>query len=484
MKSWILLFTAGLMITNANAMGKKPAEPDPAVSPSPAPSALPTQTIDLTPDNLRQYVLAGNETIEAELFNVYTAKDNKNVSVGKLLPGVNLSSAMGGVSSFVLSNVTFLLPFLIPDNWINLKESEHQLNAEELTYQIVELNQFASAYALYETIVDEYDALDVLNDNYHTLYQLYLTLAAENQQTGTVNMDDVKTALERSQQAWGAVISAKVIIDTDTDTLRQAMGYGIGTHLTFSKRVHTPSSAVESQDSAVVSKDALAVAPEAKQLSEVLAAAGDAKWSAIFGFISGATLGPSSSGGSADFSKMSGTGSVSFSFSQFPAIQLTQDTIDSIQNQLNDVGTTLDEETDTALKSIVAYNQLVQTYAAAAKTSYEVYLSRSQSYSLGTETIEDVLQAESDFYTSSGQRVLAQTQLDQARINLHRIMLTDQFDPKNISGCAQNVALSGGDSGPFGWINDIFHPSADRVTLDQMCKGPLPPPSPAGIELN
>ena len=96
----------------------------------------------------------------------------------------------------MLSNVTFLLPFLIPDNWINLKESEHQLNAEELTYQIVELNQFASAYALYKNIVDEYDALDVLNDNYHTLYQLYLTLAAENQQTGTVNMDDVKTALE------------------------------------------------------------------------------------------------------------------------------------------------------------------------------------------------------------------------------------------------------------------------------------------------
>ena len=163
----------------------------------------------------------------------------------------------------------------------------------------------------------------------------------------------------------------------------------------------------------------------------------------------------------------------------FPAIQLTQDTIDSIQNQLNDVGTTLDDETDTALKSIAAYNQLVQTYTAAAKTSYEVYLSRSQSYSLGTETIEDVLQAESDFYTSSGQRVLAQTQLDQARINLHRIMLTDQFDPKSIAGCAQNVTLSGGDWGPFGWINDIFHPSADRVTLDQMCKGPVAAPSPA-----
>jgi outer membrane protein TolC len=129
------------------------------------------KTVRVNPQSLQTLLLAQNNNLLQELNNVYKAKVNVDLARAQLLPSLNLGLGVAG-GGFSLASAVFLLPFLLPSNWINLRESQHLLNAEVKSYYILQLNEYASAYSLYMTIVGDFALRDVLYSQYKNLLDI------------------------------------------------------------------------------------------------------------------------------------------------------------------------------------------------------------------------------------------------------------------------------------------------------------------------
>lgn len=439
--------------------------------------AFADQTVlELTPDSLREHILAGNNSILMGLNQVYTAKDQRTKAMTSLLPSINLGAVLGTTVSgptFLLSSVSFLLPFLVPNNWINLEASKEVLNAQMASYRVLELNQYASAYALYEAVMNDLDAEQALKENYEILYKLYLTLELNYQQNGSVTLKDVLQAKEKSEAAYVPYLDMQKVIAIDTAALRHAMGLDESVTLNFSTSAHVPASDSENQDLQSVLNAALEKAPENSQLQALLNSALDSTWSAVFGFVTGSTLGtlpPSSGASTPSFSNLIQNQQVGIGFGYAPAIQLTNDSVDAVKLQIRDLGLQEQEIIESALSSVAKSQKQLQSATAAKKDSYQVFMSELLNYQMGSTDLLHVLQAESDYAAAQGLRIQSQAALDNVRITLHRALLSDQFSPEKIQGCQSQAKTSSVDPSFLGWLKGIFSPSTSRVTIDQMCR--------------
>ena len=124
-------------------------------------------TFTVTPKTLQSRPLENNIDLALQLNKVYQAKDNVDRARKNLLPGVNLGAAIDSTFSFSTATVNMLLPFLLPSNWLDLKENQSLLNAQGDAYYIAQLNAYSSAYALYSSIQGGLDLRDILQEQYN-----------------------------------------------------------------------------------------------------------------------------------------------------------------------------------------------------------------------------------------------------------------------------------------------------------------------------
>jgi len=54
--------------------------------------------------------------------------------------------------TFLLKEISVLLPFLVPANWFDMYAAQDQFEAEEISYKILELNTYSQALAIYYTL--------------------------------------------------------------------------------------------------------------------------------------------------------------------------------------------------------------------------------------------------------------------------------------------------------------------------------------------
>jgi multidrug efflux system outer membrane protein len=447
--------------------------PSPSVSPSPSasPSASPSPvpTVSLNPDTLRTLLLSENNQILISLQNVHVAKAAVSNARAGLLPSLNISFTG---PSFALSAVSFLVPFLIPSNWFALKASEHELTADEAAYYIMELNTYASAYAMYETVVSDLQERDILVQAMNDYQTLESFLEQEASSGVPVTPVDLETAQAQTKAAAAAVSSLDETIIQERFQIGMALGLPPDAGINFDSVDVTASSTETATTYDALSDQAFNMSPEKTQQDAIIAAGGDNKWSALFSFIGSDTVQATSdnfSGGSVDFSTLQDKGSINLGFGIFTSYELSKQDLAVLKLEQTSVsqqmGATVGSTIASIAQAIYQYNQNLD----AEQLQQNALLNEVENYQNGSSTIASVVQQQESMTQFSTARVKSHADVNALRITLNRTFLTEQF--ANIKGCnVQDSSKKQGGWPIFNWIGSIFHPSAGQQTLDQMCK--------------
>jgi outer membrane protein TolC len=427
--------------------------------------------MELNPETLRSTLLNGNTSVLIGLNQVYQAKSQLNIARAHLLPGGNIGAVMtlSSPPSFLLSGVSFLLPFLLPSNWFAVKASQYMLDADAASYYLIELNQYASAYSMYQTLVADLDLKDVLNEQYQNLQNIVVYLEQQDKSLGNVDPADLTDAKGAAQTAAGQLHQMDELIVQETAALRQGLGLPLTVTFTIG-RVHVPASLSEGLGLTEALQQALAIAPELKQFRSLIAASKQQKWQDLFGFLNTASLGAgnTASFGSSSSSNAGAQARVDLGFASFPTWQLDNQKTDLIQIELNALSLTEGQVIESAVGSIASAKQQLTDATLAVENLDLSYRIQLQKYNDGFTDMLHVLQAQSARAAAEATLIKTRLDLDNLRINLHRAMLADQFGA--IQGCHINSKAFKGSPGPFGWLKDIFSPSANRKTIDEACR--------------
>lgn len=419
------------------------------------------KTVRVNPQSLQTLLLAQNNNLLQELNNVYKAKVNVDLARAQLLPSLNLGIGVSG-GGFSLASAVFLLPFLLPSNWINLRESQHLLNAEVKSYYILQLNEYASAYSLYMTVVGDFALRDVLYSQYKNLLDIQnnVDLAVK---LGLRPTTDLYSAQAQTSMMKTQVGQFEELIAQERASIRQMLGLDLSVDLRFDLLHPDRVDGYENADAESLLPIVLKKAPEMAQIDALILAAKADKWSKIFSFFNGATVSAQSSGqgGGVSFGRVAGEGSFNFGFGYFPNITLSNLNIQDMYLRRQAVVQEQAQILESALASVRSAKQQLASAVDAEnnfKKAYNAYLTQ---YTLGTTDLLHVLTAANSLAQASVTRLQAQVDLDSQRVTLNRSLILDKF--ADIRAC--KVSQIGGG----GVIRRIVHPNK-LVPLMELCR--------------
>jgi len=432
---------------------------------------LPPVTIN--PETLRQWVISSNLGIVEELNRVHAAKEKVNVDYANLLPSLNLGSIVQGKSGVILSSITFLLPFLMPSNWIAVRTDKSLFESEKISYRILQLNSYNSALITYYTILANQTLLAIYIQQERNLASI-AAIISEAVKTGMTTKRDALVAQAQTLTAHEQVLKTREMIEGEIVSLKQAMDLPISAELKLESSTvgETPAEAGTVQN-AIDRADA--AAPELVQLGLISLAANHAKWSAVFSFIQNPSLSsisvPNHDGqyANASLSRLTPRASLNFSFAAFPSYELAQTDADLIRIQIKEAELANQTVVATAYEGLGEAKERLNTALSAERKFREVYAVDLQRYKIGTLSLTDLLIDQTSLSNASLMHVESVLDMNLERTILNRALLTDTFS--GIPGCASDaVAKSQTDAGRF--LRSIFGGKKDRITLDQLCHIP------------
>ena len=445
------------------APAAEPAKPNPFQLPQvPRTPRPPKRGTKLTPPVLRKLILRDDVSVLISLNNVYKAKEEITRAHASLLPSINISAMVSSAGSFGLGGISFLLPFLAPSNWFNLEVRKQQLAAHGYAFYLVELNQFASAHALYLSMLADEEILAQVQNSYDNIEQIRLfveKLAKE----GKVTEDKLQQATAQSQLAHMQVVQLRNTIAMSRASLRRMLGFEL------SREFHLEASHVgpvpgEERSPVLLLRQVFERSPEARQVDSLLAAAATGKWSAPFGFIGGAGMSMSLDGGSAAFS---GSGSVGFGFGVFPEVRLGELNVREFQLRRRELYLEMGKAIEQTIVSLANAKLELEDATSAETNATKAYLFAQEQFAHGKMSLTDVIGANSLVIGAAISRISSRLKVDTQRLNLQRILITGEF--AKIPGCRLDPELMR--DRPFGWLRNIFSRDRNRVSVDELCRG-------------
>lgn len=418
--------------------------------------------VKINPTTLRTLLLSRNIDIAVALNEVQQAKAQVAQARGNLLPSVNLGAVISSGPSFMLTSVSVLLPFLMPSNWLDLKESTYLLRAQGTSYYLAQLNGYASAYSVYQTILGDMQLRNALYAQYQNFKAIedHLRLPAE---VGIIRKEDYLQAQAQAQLAYVQVSQVDELLKREKASVRQMLGLELNQEIIFEEAHMTPSAAEGMNPQDLLNKIHES-SPETSQMNSLITAAQYGKWSKAFSFLTGSSLGMSRPASGGAFSSVTQNGSVNLGFGYFPALQISNLNIQQLQLRKQELRLDQAQLIETTLGALEEAQKQYSAALVAEENLRSVYDAEYKRYQVGISDILHVLQAGNDLTGAIVNKVKAQTNLDTLRVSLHRMMISDQF--KGIENCVIERRGSGGIRGKLG---RIFNPDKDRVTLDQIC---------------
>lgn len=416
----------------------------------------------INPTTLRTLFLSRNIDVAVALNEVQQAKAQVSVARGNLLPSINLGAMVASGPTFMLTTVSFLLPFLMPSNWMDLRESKSLLQAQGTAYYLAQLNGYASAYSLYMTVVGDMQLRDTLQVQYENFKAIedQLRLPAE---VGMIRKEDYLQAQAQASLAKVQVSQLDELIVRERAAIRQMLGLSLNREIVFETNP-VPASNIESMDPNNILEVILNKSPETAQMNSLIAAAQAGKFKKAFSFLSGASLGTTRSG-SGSFGAMTSTGSVNFGFAYFPALEISNLNIEQLKLRKTELRYDQGQLIETTLGALYEAQIQYQQAALAERNYTEVYNAEVLRYKAGIIEIVTVLRAGNDLTQAKASRVKAETAINTLRIALHRMTLSDQF--ARINRCVIGQKPGGVPSTKLG---RLLRPQQDLVTLDQVCR--------------
>lgn len=426
-----------------------------------APTKQPA-VVKVNPDTLKSLLLEQNISLQVQLNKVYQAKEQVNISRASLLPSINLGSVISSGPSFALTTVSMLLPFLMPSNWFDLKESQYLLNAQATSYYIAQLNTYSSAYSVYLTVVGDMELREVLYKQYLNYKEIedLIQMAVD---AGMMQQSDLLQAQAQTQLASIQVSQVDDLLQKEKAAIRNMLALPLSQEIQFDK-VHMTATPTELLPAQVILDRATAKSPEIKQMNSMISAANTAKWSKAFSFLTGASLGASRSGSGSAFGSVQSTGTVNLGFGYFPALKLSDYNIDELKLQKKQITFDQAELIESTLGSLYEAQKQVQLAQKAQATLQDVYEGEVEKFRAGLTDLLHVLSAANSLTTALTNQVKAQANLDAMRVSLNRIVIDERF--AQVGACEIERKGSGGIKGRLG---RVFNPKKDQVTLDEAC---------------
>lgn len=451
----------------------------------------PTATFSATMANIQTQVLKNNYQIVEEFNKVHDAKLALNKAQDSLIPGISLTglSTISSNPTFALSAVQILLPFFIPSNWSNLDSAEDAFKAEKVSYFVTELNAYASTLATYFAILGDKRAMDAWQENADSNQQILL-IEQQSLAAGLTSAQAVAAAQANYDTSASYAKGAVTVFCKDYAALRAALVLDPPNSTTVTEISFAQSDADEISDTepgfentsiTELQNQAFKVAPEAEQIKDMIAAASDEKWSGIFGFISSASIGVTSSGSSnssgssgtvsnVDFSNARGSITGGFTFGMFPSYEIAKDNIQEIEHQLLD----LEAQSNLTIASNVVDLKNAQAQyeldANAENIAINHYNETLQALTHGLSSKQAAYLAKARISTLSLNRIKDQTARDLTLVTLYRAMLSGPF--ATIQGCQAGAAPKSDKGGIFGWLGGIFGSAPSEQSLITLCAAP------------
>ncbi|MGZ3772237.1 MAG: TolC family protein [Pseudobdellovibrionaceae bacterium] len=424
------------------------AAPEASVQPSTLPNTSASQVV-LNPETLRALLLKQNVSLLSQLNKVYQAKAQVNVSRGNLLPSLNIGTLISSGPSFALNTVSMLVPFLLPSKWMDLSANKYLLQAQTEAYYIAQLNTYASAYALYQTVVNDTEMRDVLQKQYDNYKQIedYIHTAVLG---GLMQESDLLQAQAQTNISRIQVSQMNELLAKETASIRQMLGLSLNQEIIFDKNHPLKLSSEYLTPEKLLSLVKM-VSVEVVQIDALVAAAKAQRWSQAFSFITGGTLSESRNASTGSLGSITPIGTVNLGFGYFPALQLSSLNIQNIALQKNQLYFDQAALVETTLKSLDQATQQYQSAVLATDSLTKFYNTEVLMFKTGTTDLLHVLTAANSLTTALSGKIKAQADLDNLRINLQRMLISDNF--KNIQNCQISKKMSG------------------TKTLDEVCGG-------------
>lgn len=453
---FVVLFCFSL---NTIALPRPPAAQTAPVSENGSP-------FKLTPQILRERLLNKNLSILQELESVYQAKDTVNVARSQLLPAANFGLALNFQGSgFFLSSISFLLPFLVPSNWFNYKESKYLFEAEKFSYYLLKLNLYASAYSTLTTMHGDRELRKVAYQQYQNFLKIQEIIQIRHD-FGMQSNTDLTQAKAQTQLSLIKLAQADKLLIEEKNAIQALLALPISTEIDFSGFVVAPSP-YEEKTPAEALEQALKISPEYSQIGNLISASKAGKWSKAYAFMNSSALSIfADENRSLSFSNMRADANLNLTLGVFPAISLTQSIIKQLELRKEEIKTEqariIESNLGVLAKAKLQLEQAVQAEEGLNKVLQE----QTANYSLGLTDLLHVIDTQNSVTEASTARVQSQMELNNLRVTLHRTFLSEEFAKIQPCKAVQEK------NSAWTEIKGFFSSREAQKIVDQQCKGP------------
>lgn len=419
----------------------------------------PRNPIELTPDSLRVRILSGNLPLYQQLLQLEDARDQVTTSRAAFLPSLNLSAMVNSGPSFILKQVTALLPFLLPSTYFQLDQAQDNFAADLAGFKIVELNTLATALTLYYTILADQKVYQTYQEEANNLERLAQDKIAVNAVFKYYSDEDIHAAQGSADTALINANTFQIKLNTEMDSLKQALGLDQEQTMTLQDGSVAPSE-YENQDIKAVTQLALNRSVELQQISYLVKAAQAGALNKDLAFLTSATISSKSDSSGQATSAFQLGASANIGFGEFNQILQNARYIDEIQTQDTALRLADANLVATTLQNMKSYQDSYKLATDALAQYQAAYQAALANYSQGLGDIFTVLTLHSQVTSAKVSLIESQMNLDLERLNLHRVLITDSF--AQIKGCfAHPIA-------PPAWW-DIFSSPNPKLKLDEIC---------------
>ncbi len=419
--------------------------------------------VTINPDSLRDLLLKRNLSIRLELDNLYTAKANVNAASAGLLPSLTLGVGVTNPITFALKTISFLVPFLLPSNWLNLREKQGQLKAEGLGYYAVKLNNLASVDSVYYTVVGDLEAQAVLNRQAKVLEDIYQLVSAKYK-LGLATQADIAQANNSRKTSRALARQSDAAVANELEAIKLYLALEPSTTIDVEVKHEDPSDS-ESKTAQEIADLTVKTSPEYRQLTLLHDAAVAHMRSVEYSFFNAFTMGSTGgAGSSASFSNLTTGIGLNLSFTTIANVQLSEIAKEQILDQQKSVAAGQKYSVGTTLVGLSAALDQYQDYLDAESSAQALYDVLIVKYKAGLTDLLHVFSATQNITTAAASRIQAGINVDTQRVALKRILRSDDF--AKIDQC--DLSRAGEVHGNlFKHMGSIF--SSPKISIDQAC---------------
>lgn len=414
----------------------------------------------VNPESIRGRLLSKNITLLQALNNVESSKNNVNMARAKLLPSINLGVLLPALANptFLISAVTFLFPFLVPSNWLVLKQQKDLFEADKAAYKVLQLNILTSSLSMYFTYVNDQKVQKVINDQSDVLGEIYKTMQMRSDMFGNVSAENLNMASAQWEESKIRSSKLQELLVQEKAGLRTLLGLPLGSELTI-EDIDLAPSAFESKTVYELADRSLLLAPESAQLASLLKAAKVGKYAKMFGFISQSSLAGTATNNSSPFGNLKASGNFSFGADNIVNIQISNNNIDAIGLRVDQLKSENEKTAEILVGQISEVKAQVALTAQALSDRLAVFEAKKLKYSLGFTSLQSLLLTQSQLADSYVANIKSDLDLKMQRLTLMRLAIDGDFS--KIKGCTADA--------PDEDKKSIFH-RKQALTLDELCQ--------------